>query len=159
MNDCIYNFRMMKKIGLLIIFGALFNFGFAQQVDRIQRGQRGYTPPIIYNEETFIELVDPYDEVDKMIPKCAAELGLDAFEKEIIKGMLIKKFEKQNAILEDEKNTRSDRKKKIDDLEKEYLKELATILNPDKIEKYKTIDFSETNKEKKNRKKRRKNKE
>lgn len=147
----------MKKIGLIIVFGALFNFGFAQQANQVMRGQRGYSPPIIYNDETYIELVDPYDEVDKMMPKCVSVLGLDAFEQEIIKGMLIKKFESQNAILKDEKNTREDRKKKIDDLEKEYMKELSTILKPEEIVKYQSIDFTETNKEKKKRRNKNKN--
>lgn len=147
----------MKKIGLLSVFFAIVNFGFAQNLGQVQRGQRGYTPPIIYNEETYIELVDPYDEVDKMMPKCVSVLGLDAFEQEIMKSMLIKKFESQNAILQDEKNTRDDRKKKIDDLEKEYLKELSTILKPDEIIKYQSIDFTETNKEKKKRRKKNKN--
>jgi hypothetical protein len=147
----------MKRLVVLVVFGVVFNVGFAQQADQIQRGQRGYNPPIIYNNETFIELVDPYDEVDKMLPKCIAVLGLDAFEQEIIKGMLIKKFESQNAILEDEKNQREDRKKKIDALNKQYIIELSTILKPDEIVKYQAIDFTETNKEKKKRKNKNKN--
>ena len=147
----------MKKLVVLVVFGVVFNVGFAQQADQIQRGQRGYNPPIIYNNETFIELVDPYDEVDKMLPKCIAVLGLDAFEQEIIKGMLIKKFESQNAILEDEKNKREERKKKIDALNKQYIIELSTILKPDEIVKYQAIDFTETNKEKKKRKNKNKN--
>lgn len=157
MNDCIYNLMKMKRLVVLVVFGVVFNVGFAQQADQIQRGQRGYNPPIIYNNETFIELVDPYDEVDKMLPKCIAVLGLDAFEQEIIKGMLIKKFESQNAILEDEKNQREDRKKKIDALNKQYIIELSTILKPDEIVKYQAIDFTETNKEKKKRKNKNKN--
>jgi hypothetical protein len=148
----------MKKLGLLIVFAISFNVGFAQQADQIQRGQRGYVPPMMMNNTTFIELVDPYDEVDKMIPICAKELNLDAFEQEVIKGMLIKKFESQNAILEDEKNSRTDRKKKIDDLDKELYKELAAILKPDEIEKFKELDFTESSKEKKKRKKKGKNK-
>ncbi len=147
----------MKRLVVLVVFGVVFNVGFAQQADQIQRGQRGYNPPIIYNNETFIELVDPYDEVDKMLPKCIAVLGIDAFEQEIIKGMLIKKFESQNAILEDEKNKREDRKKKIDALNKQYIIELSTILKPDEIVKYQAIDFTETNKEKKKRKNKNKN--
>ena len=147
----------MKRLVVLVVFGVVFNVGFAQQADKIQRGQRGYNPPIIYNNETFIELVNPYDEVDKMLPKCIAVLGLDAFEQEIIKGMMIKKFESQNAILEDEKNKREDRKKKIDALNKQYIIELSTILKPDEIVKYQAIDFTETNKEKKKRKNKNKN--
>ena len=157
MNDCIYNLMKMKRLVVLVVFGVVFNVGFAQQADQIQRGQRGYNPPIIYNNETFIELVDPYDEVDKMLPKCIAVLGIDAFEQEIIKGMMIKKFESQNAILEDEKNKREDRKTKIDALNKQYIIELSTILKPDEIVKYQAIDFTETNKEKKKRKNKNKN--
>jgi hypothetical protein len=147
----------MKKLVVLVVFGFVYNVGVAQQADQIQRGQRGYAPPILYNNEAFIELVDPYDEVDKMMPKCITALNLDAFEQEIIKSMMIKKFESQNVILKDEKNTREDRKKKMDDLNKEYLKELSTILKPDEILKYQAIDFTETNKEKKNRRKKKKN--
>lgn len=143
----------MKKLILLFVLAAITQVGYAQQADQIQRGQRGYNPPIIYKEGTFIELVDPYDEVDKMIPICASELGLDAFEQEIVKGMLIKKFKTHNAILEDEANTRELRKKKISENDKKFLVELGTILTPEEIEKYQTIDFTETNKEKKKRKK------
>lgn len=157
MTDYFYNIRMMKKIVFLIVLAGIMQIGFAQQANQIQRGQRGYSPPIRLNEETYIDLVDPYEEIEKMMPKCVAALNLDAFEQEIVKGMLVKKFESQNAILTDEKNTRADRKKKIDLLEKEFLKELGTILKPDEIEKYKTIDFSETKEEKKKRKKKKKN--
>jgi hypothetical protein len=147
----------MKKLGLLIVLGVFLNVGYAQQADQIQRGQRGYSPPMKLNDETYIELVDPYDEVDKMMPKCIAELNIDAFEQEIIKAMLLKKFESQNVILENEKNTRADRKRKMETLEKEFLKELSTILNPDEIEKYLNIDFRESNKERKHRRKNLKN--
>lgn len=147
----------MKKLGLLIVLGVFLNVGYAQQADQIQRGQRGYSPPMKLNDETYIELVDPFDEVDKMMPKCIAELKIDAFEQEIIKAMLLKKFESQNVILENEKNTRADRKRKMEALEKEFLKELSTILNPDEIEKYLNIDFRESNKERKHRRKNLKN--
>ena len=47
--------------------------------------------------------------------------------------------------------------KKIDDLDKELYKELAAILKPDEIEKFKELDFTESSKEKKKRKKKGKN--
>lgn len=148
----------MKKIVLVLVFGALFNFGFAQQANQIQRGQRGYVPEMRLNEETYIDLVDPFVEIEKMMPKCITALNLDAFEQEIVKSMLLKKFESQNAILSDEKNSRADRKKKIDDLDKGFLVELATILKPEEIDKFRAIDFTETKAEKKKRKKKKKNK-
>lgn len=147
----------MKKIVLVLVLGALFNFGFAQQANQIQRGQRGYVPEMRLNEETYIDLVDPFVEIEKMMPKCITVLGLDAFEQEIVKGMLLKKFESQNAILSDEKNTRADRKKKIDDLDKGFLVELGAILKPEEIDKFRAIDFTETKSEKKKRKKKKRN--
>jgi len=147
----------MKKIVLALLFGTLFNFGFAQQANQIQRGQRGYVPEMKLNEETYIDLVDPFAEIEKMMPKCIAVLNLDAFEQEIIKGMLLKKFESKNAILSDEKNSRADRKKKIDALDKGFLVELGTILKPDEIDKFRAIDFTETKAEKKKRKKKKRN--
>ena len=147
----------MRKIVLTLLVGTLFNVGFAQQVNQIQRGQRGYVPEMRLNEDTYIDLVDPFVEIEKMMPKCIAVLNLDAFEQEIVKGMLLKKFESKNAILSDEKNSRADRKKKIDDLDKAFLVELGTILKPDEIDKFRAIDFTETKEEKKKRKKKKRN--
>ena len=130
----------------------------AQQVDRIQRGQRGYTPPPKQNYETFIELKDPYEETNIILAKCIKAFDLDAFEKEILKNILIKNFESQNAILNDKKNSREDRKKKILDLDKNFYNELSSILSVEEIEEYKVMDFEETKEEKKQKKKnRRKN--
>jgi hypothetical protein len=147
----------MKKLGLLIVFGVLVNFTFAQNLGQIQRGQRGYVPPMVLNSDTYIEVVEPFEEVEKMMPKCISVLKLDAFEQEIIKGMLLKKFESQNVIVKDEKNTREDRKRKLTELDKEFFKELGAILSPDEIEAYKNIDFNKTSKEKKKRKKNKRN--
>ena len=140
-----------------MMFGVLVNFSFAQNLGQIQRGQRGYVPPMELNSETYIEVVEPFDEVEKMMPKCIAVLKLDAFEQEIIKGMLLKKFESQNFIVKDEKNTREDRKRKLIALDKQYIDELGTILSPEQIEAYKSIDFKESSKDKKKRKKNKRN--
>ena len=147
----------MKKILLFLFLGSLYgNDIIAQQVNQIQRGQRGYVPQMRLNEDTYIDLVDPYEEVDKMMPKCITELGLDAFEQEIMKAMLLKKFESSNVILSDEKNLRADRKKKLDALNKEFLKELRTILNSEEVDVFNAMDYSESKIEKTRRKKKKK---
>ena len=55
----------MKKTYFLL-FGIIVYCAFqsvnAQQIDRIQRGQRGYTPPPKISNKTYIELKDPYKE-------------------------------------------------------------------------------------------------
>lgn len=141
-----------------IIICCTFQAINAQQVDRIQRGQRGYTPPPKVNYETYIELKDPYEATSIILPKCVEAFELDAFEKEILKNILIKQFESQNAILSDKKNSREDRKKKILDFDKFFYKELSSILSEEEIEEFKIMDFEETKEEKKKKKKnRRKN--
>lgn len=147
----------MNKIGLILLFCFLSSNVIAQQVNQIQRGQRGYIPQMRLNEDTYIDLVNPFDEIDKMMPKCIEILKLDAFEQEIMKAMLLKKFESMNVILSDEKNLRADRKKKIDELEKAFLLELGTILTPEEIDDFKAADFTETKSDKKKRKKKKKN--
>ena len=149
----------MRRIVLFLLLGVLCgNEIIAQQLNQVQRGQRGYVPQMRLNEDTYIDLVDPYAEVDKMMPRCVTELNLDAFEQEIMKAMLLKKFESSNAILSDEKNLRADRKKKLDALNKEFLKELRTILSSEEVDIFNAIDFSESKIEKKRRKKKKKNK-
>jgi hypothetical protein len=150
----------MKKGFLLVIIGLSLSFQFvnAQQVNRIQRGQRGYVPPPVDNTTTYVELKDPYKEVNIMLPKCVDTFNLDDFEKEIIKGILLKNFENQNFILGDEGNSRDERKKKLIELDKSFYKELALILSVDEIEKFKLMDFSETKAEKKQKKRKKRNK-
>ena len=87
----------------------------------------------------------------------AEELGAHdraAFEKEIIKGLLFKKIENQNMILEDEGNSREDRKKKLVALDKIFYQDLASILTKEEIDHFKIMDFSETREDKKEKKKR-----
>ena len=152
---------IMKKTFFIfsgIIICCTFQTINAQQIDRIQRGQRGYTPPPKVSYETYIELKDPYEATSIILPKCVEAFKLDTFEKEILKNILIRQFESQNAILSDKKNSREARKKKILDFDKIFYKELSSILSEDEIEEFKIMDFKETKEEKKKKKKnRRKN--
>lgn len=151
----------MKKtyflfLGLLIC--CTFQALNAQQIDGIQRGQRGYVPPPKQSFKTYIELKDPYKETNIILPKCVEAFKLDAFEKEILKNILVKNIESQNVILSDKKNTREVRQKKIIELDKYFYKELSSILSEEEIEEFKVMDFEETKEEKKKKKKdRRKN--
>lgn len=159
--NCSTKILIMKRTYFLflgIIICCTFQAINAQQADRIQRGQRGYTPPPKVNYETYIELKDPYEATSIILPKCVEAFKLDTFEKEILKNILIKQFESQNAILSDKKNSREARKKKILDFDKIFYKELSSILSEEEIEEFKIMDFKETKEEKKKKKKnRRKN--
>lgn len=146
---------IMKKmfiVTLLVTMYLPFQNIKAQQADRVQRGQRGYIPPAKPDGAAFVELKDPNYEVSIMLPKCVETFRLDDFEKEIVKGMLLKKFENQNTILEDKSNSREDRKLKLLALDKGFYKELLSILSQEEIEHFKIMDFTETREEKKKKK-------
>lgn len=151
----------MKK-RCLIIFGTIIILTIqgvnSQQLGRNQNRQRGYPPPARPITGAYIDIVDPYEEANKIQQKCVKEFNLDAFEKEILKNILVKKFENQNAIITKEKDNREAKKNKIVVLEKNFYIELSSILNEEEIEQYKVMDFAETREEKKQRKKKKRKK-
>ncbi len=146
-----------RIIALCLMLFAFSTYAvFGQQQDRVQRGQRGYVPPPKFDTSASISLKEPHEEAVMITAKCEETFGLDAFQKEILKGLLIRKFEDENAILLDESNSRDDRRAKLIARDKQYLNDLASILTPNQIEDYKLMDFSETREERKEKKRRKK---
>lgn len=149
----------MKRLQLILLVAIMTFSGqliHSQQADRIQRGMRGYTPPPRLQQGTYIDTQDPQEQTEIIIQKCEEVLKIDDFQKEIMKNMVYRKIEAENAILTDKGNTREDRKKKITDLNNQFLAELSGILTPDQVQQYNTLDFTETKEEKKEKKKRKK---
>lgn len=130
----------------------------AQNVNRIQRGQRGYVPPPKYSMSTFIELKDPVEHTNRVVSMCTEAFGLDDFEREILKSMVYDNVESENAILSDEGNTRETRKQKVIALNNQFLKDLSNILSEEEINQYKMMDFEEPLEENNKRKKEKKRK-
>ena len=90
----------MKKHLFLSFFFVVF-YSFSQQMMYgPQRGQRGYIPPPRINASPYISAVDTYEELEKVLPKCVEMFSLDDFEREILKGMLVKKYDSYNKIVE-----------------------------------------------------------
>ncbi len=142
----------MKKIFFLLLF---FNISLfqAQQFYGPQRGQRGYIPPPKYDTSTYVVSVDVYDELEKVLPKCISEFKLDDFEAQILKDLLIKKFESYNLIVQ---NDDISKEKRIDFLKQheiDFINSLSIILSPDEISKYMDMDFTKKKKKKKKKKK------
>jgi hypothetical protein len=148
---------MNKRIPLLL-FVLIFTlqFNFAQQVDHVQRGQRGYVPPPRYSNVTYIELKDPTEETELILSKCVEAFKLDDFQQEILKSMVFKKIEDENNIFLDKGNTRETRKKKIIDRNNLFFSDLTSILTQEEIDEYKIMDFEETAEDKKEKKKKKK---
>ena len=146
----------MKKI--LILSLILFSSNLiAQQVYGVQRGQRGYIPPPKFEASAYITTINAYDELEKTLPKCIDVFKLDDFESEILKGLLLQKYERYNKIVENTDTSKQDRQDAIKNLEIDFVKGLSIILTPDEISIFVDMDFSGKEEKKKRRKRKNKN--
>tara|TARA_B100002019_G_C20736073_1_gene341649 strand:- start:53 stop:502 length:450 start_codon:yes stop_codon:yes gene_type:complete len=145
----------MKKIFLFILLVSSSNL-IAQQVYGIQRGQRGYIPPPKYEASAYISTINAYEELEKVLPKSVEIFKLDDFEREILKGLLLEKYDNYNRIVENTDSSKEARQDALRQLEIDFVKSLSVILTPDEISMFVDMDFSE--KKQKKKKKKRKNK-
>tara|TARA_X000000368_G_scaffold286357_1_gene227445 strand:- start:36 stop:488 length:453 start_codon:yes stop_codon:yes gene_type:complete len=146
----------MKRLILFILLLSFTN-SFAQQVYGVQRGQRGYIPPPKFEPSAYVAPINAYDELNKILPKCVEIFMLDDFEKEILKGLLLDKFENYNQIVENTDLSKQARQESLKQLEIDFVKSLSVILAPDEISVFVDTDFNDK-KEKRKRRKKRKNK-
>lgn len=143
----------MKRLILFILLLSFTN-SFAQQVYGVQRGQRGYIPPPKFESSVYVTTINAYDELNKILPKCVEIFMLDDFEKEILKGLLLEKFENYNQIVEKTDSSKQARQESLKQLEIDFVKSLAVILTPDEISVFVDTDFNDKKEKKKRRKKR-----
>jgi|TARA_B100000586_G_scaffold68399_1_gene47693 hypothetical protein len=129
---------------------------FSQQIYNVQRGQRGYVPPPKYEASAYITTLDVYEELNIVLPMCVSSFSLDEFETQILKGMLVKKFDSYNAVVSNTDLSKEARQDQLKQLEIDFVKSLTIILTPDEITTYVDMDFNKKKKEKKGKKKRRK---
>lgn len=129
---------------------------FSQQLYNVQRGQRGYVPPPKYEASAYITTLDVYEELNMVLPMCVASFSLDEFETQILKGMLMKKFDSYNAVVSNTDLSKDARQDQLKQLEIDFVKSLTIILTPDEITTYVDMDFNKKKKEKKRKKKRKK---
>jgi len=129
---------------------------FSQQVYNIQRGQRGYVPPPKFEASAYITTLDVYEELNVVLPMCVASFSLDEFETQILKGMLVKKFDSYNAVVSNADLSKEARQDQLKQLEIDFVKSLTIILTPDEITEYVDMDFNKKKKGKKRKKKRKK---
>ena len=129
---------------------------FSQQLYNVQRGQRGYIPPPKYEASAYITTLDVYEELNMVLPMCVASFSLDEFETQILKGMLMKKFDSYNAVVSNTDLSKEARQDQLKQLEIDFVKSLTIILTPDEITEYVDMDFNKKKKGKKRKKKRKK---
>ena len=149
----------MESFFKFLIFIAILFFStqsFSQQVYNIQRGQRGYVPPPKFEASAYITTLDVYEELNMVLPMCVASFSLDEFETQILKGMLMKKFDSYNAVVSNTDLSKDARQDQLKQLEIDFVKSLTIILTPDEITEYVDMDFNKKKKGKKRKKKRKK---
>tara|TARA_Y100000746_G_scaffold219140_1_gene216320 strand:- start:376 stop:831 length:456 start_codon:yes stop_codon:yes gene_type:complete len=149
----------MRVFIKFLIFFFILSFSiqsFSQQLYNVQRGQRGYIPPPKYEASAYITTLDVYEELNKVLPVCVTTFSLDEFESQILKGMLLKKYESYNSIVSNTDNSKEARQEQLKQLDIDFVKSLTIILTPDEITTYVDMDFSDKKKGKKKRKRRKK---
>lgn len=144
---------------LIFFFISIFSIeSFSQQLYNVQRGQRGYIPPPKYEASAYITTLDVYEELNKVLPICVTTFSLDEFETQILKGMLLNKYESYNSIVSNTDNSKESRQEQLKQLDIDFVKSLTIILTPDEITTYVDMDFSDKKKGKKKRKKKKRGK-
>ena len=149
----------MESFFKFLTFIAILFFStqsFSQQLYNVQRGQRGYIPPPKYEASAYITTLDVYEELNVVLPMCVASFSLDEFETQILKGMLVKKFDSYNAVVSNTDLSKEARQDQLKQLEIDFVKSLTIILTPDEITEYVDMDFNKKKKGKKRKKKRKK---
>ena len=149
----------MESFFKFLTFIAILFFStqsFSQQLYNVQRGQRGYVPPPKFEASAYITTLDVYEELNVVLPMCVASFSLDEFETQILKGMLVKKFDSYNAVVSNADLSKEARQDQLKQLEIDFVKSLTIILTPDEITEYVDMDFNKKKKGKKRKKKRKK---
>ena len=149
----------MESFFKFLIFIAILFFStqsFSQQLYNVQRGQRGYIQPPKYEASAYITTLHVYEELNMVLPMCVASFSLDEFETQILKGMLMKKFDSYNAVVSNTDLSKDARQDQLKKLEIDFVKSLTIILTTDEITTYVKMDFNKKKKEKKRKKKRKK---
>ena len=139
----------MESFFKFLTFIAILFFStqsFSQQLYNVQRGQRGYIPPPKYEASAYITTLDVYEELNMVLPMCVASFSLDEFETQILKGMLMKKFDSYNAVVSNTDLSKDDRQDQLKQLEIDFVKSLTIILTPDEITEYVDMDFNKKKK-------------
>ena len=143
---------MLKNI-LLILILTLSPLIHAQ-MNPMQNGRRGVNPSLRGTPSNSITLKDPGEEAVRIVAKCDEVLEIDDFQKEILKNIVRKKLEDDNAILSEKEITTDVRRKKLDSRNKVFYIELESILTLDQVQTFKDTDFTETREDRKKKKKR-----
>ena len=158
-NQKIITMKIFTKVALIAVIGLMGTSILAQNVGRVQRGQRGYTPPPKPRDINYQGAkMDANAIVDQQMPTYTEELGLDAFQQEIMKTMLKEHYNKRETVRADYSMDFGDKQEKFLALDEELYTNLSSFLNQEQIETFKKVQFFDAKAIKKNNKKKKKEK-
>ena len=148
---------MKRKIYFLGI--ALFVFGLhtmvAQNLNDIQRGQRGYSPPPLDREQGGIAIDNTLEDIDEKMDLYQQEFSLDAFEKAVLKNYIVDFETEKMSLLENETISYDVKQQSLLKLNDKLSTTLATLFTEEELTKFQILHFQEGSKKKKRRKKNR----
>ncbi len=155
----------------LVIFLVFFFFSFGHSLvaqngwNRPQRGERGYSPPARVPNAVEPESPDPIILSQERADMYQKLLGIDNFQKEVLKNFLRDHYSKTSTIAFDKDLKFDDKQKAINQEKKTLEKNLLDVFSADQVEAIlneeqfgsKTKEYKKEKKKEK-RKKRKKNK-
>jgi len=124
---------------VLIVFA--FNPLVAQNLNDIQRGQRGYSPPPMPREQGAISIADPLEDIDQKMDLYQEEFTLDAFEKAVLKNYLVEFETEKLGILENETISYDVKQQAILKLNDKLSAKLITLLTEEEVVKFQALHF------------------
>ncbi|MEP2935150.1 MAG: hypothetical protein ABJM06_05495 [Gilvibacter sp.] len=130
----------------------------AQNLNQIQRGQRGYSPPPLDREQGAISIENTVVQVDEKMELYAVEFELDAFEKAVMKNYLVDFETEKMAILENENVAYDIKEQSVLRLNENLREKLGTMLSEDELNRFAQLHFGPKQKKKKRKKKKNRDK-
>ena len=138
-------------LGLLFIALAV-NTVLSQNLQDIQRGQRGYVPPPLDREQGAMAIDNTLEYIDEEMDLYEQEFKLDAFEKAVLKNYIIE-FETQKMGIQEREDISYDVKvQNILKLKETFRPKLLTLLNEDEIVRFQELHYATKSEKKKRRK-------
>ena len=136
-----------------VVLGTL-GTSFGQNLNNIQRGQRGYIPPPLPREQGAIAIDNTLEDIDEKMDLYAAEFELDAFEKAVVKNYIVEYENEKMALLQNENITYDVKQQSILKLNDKLGATLSTMLTEDQVSRFGELHFGQQKKKKKKKKKR-----
>lgn len=152
----VMRYKSLILCGMLILgMGASLE---AQNLGRVQRGQRGYTPPPLQTGDKKMYIEDELADIDTKMDIYQAELQLDEFEKAVMKNMIIDYETQRKAMLQDETIEYQKKMEQVEKYKEALRKELEVFLTEEEIRTFSNLHFNDDKLDKIVKKKKKENK-